>query len=147
MDWLIFHLTGDVVTHYWYDVQCKAFGFVRNKHHEGIVCSPIIRAAAIPDTNVLIYKDEDIIYVGSVNHRPKVWTMYSLDSEWVQCDCPVAREGMICKHTMKVFKMLHLDIHDGLIVKQEGALHGVDCRTIMLFKSPPGFTTRRTTDA
>ena len=38
MDWLIYHLTGDVVTHYWYGVQCKAFGFVRNKRHEGIIC-------------------------------------------------------------------------------------------------------------
>ena len=31
MDWLIYHLTGDVLTHYWYSVQCKAFGFIRNK--------------------------------------------------------------------------------------------------------------------
>lgn len=131
MDWLIYHLTGDVITHYWYGVQCKAFGFVRNKHHEGIVCSAIIRASAIPDTNVLICKDEDIAYVGSVNNRPKVWTIHSPDSEWAQCDCPVAREGMICKHTMKVFKMLHPDIHDGLIVRQAGTLHGVDRGTPM----------------
>ena len=131
MDWLIYHLTGDVVTHYWYGVQCKAFGFVRNKQHEGIVCSAIIRASRIPDTNVLICMEDNIAYVGSVNNRPKVWTIHSPDSEWAQCDCPIAREGMICKHTMKVFKMLHPDIQDGLIVRQAGTLHGVDRSTPM----------------
>ena len=30
MDWLVYHLVGDVLTHYWYGVQCKAFGFVKN---------------------------------------------------------------------------------------------------------------------
>ena len=30
MDWLVYHLMGDVVTHYQYGVQCKAFGFIRN---------------------------------------------------------------------------------------------------------------------
>lgn len=131
MDWLVYHLTGDVLTHYWYGVQCKAFGFVRNKKHEGIVCSAIIRASAIPDTNVLICMDEDVAYVGSVNNRPKVWTIHSPDSEWAQCDCPVAREGMICKHTIKVFKMLHPDVQDGVIVREAGTMHGVDRATPM----------------
>ena len=131
MDWLIYHLIGDVLTHYWYGVQCKAFGFVRNKQHEGIVCSAIIRASTIPDTNVLICMDEDVAYVGSVNNRPKVWTIHSPDSEWAQCDCPVAQQGMICKHTMKVFKMLHPDIHDGVIVREAGTMHGVDRATPM----------------
>ena len=30
MDWLVFHLIGDVLTHYWYGVQCKLDGFVKN---------------------------------------------------------------------------------------------------------------------
>ena len=91
MDWLIYHLTGDVLTHYWYSVQCKAFGFIRNKNQEGIVASAIIRANDIPDTNVLICEDEDVAYVGSVNNRPKVWTIKCPNSEWAQCDCPVAK--------------------------------------------------------
>ena len=33
---------------------------------------------------------------------------------------------MLCKHIMKVFKMLHLDIQDGVIVREAGTLHGVD---------------------
>ena len=72
MDWLIYHLMGDVLTHYWYGVQCKAFGFIRNTKQEGIVVTTIIRANAIPDTNVLICLGEDVAYVGSINNRPKV---------------------------------------------------------------------------
>ena len=75
--------------------------------------------------------DENKVYVGSVNNSHKVSTIYSLDSEWAQYDCPVAREGMICKHMVKVFKMLHLDIEDNIIVREAGTLHGVDCDTPM----------------
>ena len=131
MDWLIYHLVGDVLTHYWYGVQCKAFGFVRNKKHEGIICFAIIRASTIPDTNVLICMEEDKAYVGSVNNSPKVWTIHSLDSEWAQCDCPIALQGMMCKHTVKVFKMLHPDILDNVIVREAGTLHGVQRATPM----------------
>ena len=71
MDWLIYHLIGEVVIHYWYDVQCKAFGFIRNRNQEGIVASAIIQADAKPISNVLICIDDDVAYVGSVNNRPK----------------------------------------------------------------------------
>ena len=131
MDWLIYHLTGEVVTHYWYGVQCKAFGFIRNRNQEGIVASAIIRADAIPDTNVLICIDDDVAYVGSVNNRPKIWTIHSPNSEWAQCDCPIVAQGMICKHTMKVFKMLHPEIEDGIIVRHAGTEHGTQ-RTLTL---------------
>lgn len=75
--------------------------------------------------------DGDIAYVGLVNNRHKVWTMYSSCLEWAQCGCPIACENMICKHTMKVFKMLHLNIKYGVIVKEAGTLHGVDRTTPM----------------
>ena len=129
MDWLIYHLIGEVLTHYWYGVQCKAFGYVRNHKHEGIVASAIIRASTIPDTNVLICLEDNVAYVGSVNNRPKVWTIHSPNSKWAQCDCPIASQGMICKHVVKVFKMLHLDIEDGVIVHEAGTLHSVE-RTV-----------------
>ena len=124
MDWLIYHLTGDVLTHYWYSVQCKAYGFICNKKQEGIVASAIMGANDIPASNVLICMDADVAYVMSVNNRPKIWTIKCPDSEWAQCDCPVAKEGMICKHTVKVFKMLHPGFVDGAIVREAGTRHG-----------------------
>lgn len=108
VDWLIYHLVGDVVTHYWYQVQCKLYGFGRNKRQEGHVCSAPLRAHAIPDEYIVLNPDgENIAYVASVNNLPKVWTVHSPGSEWAQCDCPVAERGDICKHVVKVFKMLH----------------------------------------
>lgn len=33
---------------------------------------------------------------------------------------------MICKHVVKVFEMLHLDIEGGVIVREVGTLHSVE---------------------
>jgi hypothetical protein len=54
MDWFIYHLVNDVLTHYWYGVQCKIFGYIRNKKFEGIVINAMFRARDIPSTNVLL---------------------------------------------------------------------------------------------
>ena len=71
MVWLIYHLTGNVLIHYWYNVQYKAYKFIRKKKQEGIVASAIIRANAILDMNVLICMDKFVPYVGFVNNLPK----------------------------------------------------------------------------
>jgi hypothetical protein len=81
-----------------------------------------------PYANVLISLEDNVAYVGSVNNRPNVWTIHFPDSEWAQCDCPIASHGMIFKHVVKVFKMLHLDIEDGEIVREADTLHGVERR-------------------
>ena len=44
---------------------------------------------------------------------------------------PVVKEGMICKYTIKVFKMLHPNIDNSIIVCKAGTKHGVDCGTSM----------------
>ena len=75
--------------------------------------------------------DEGVAYVASVNNRPKVWTIHAPDSEWAQCNCPIAKEGMICKHIVKVFKMLHPHVDDGTMVLEAGTKHGVDRATLM----------------
>lgn len=38
MDWLNYHLMSDIVTYYWYGVQCKAFGFIRKKTNKKGLC-------------------------------------------------------------------------------------------------------------
>jgi hypothetical protein len=117
MDWLIYHLVEDVLTHYRYDVQCKIFGYVRNKKQEGIVASAILRAQDIPDCNVLIYLNgEDIVFIASMSHRPKVWTIHAPNSEWLQCDYLHAQLRIIYKHAMKMFKFLHSNVPDGAVV-------------------------------
>jgi hypothetical protein len=52
MDWLIHHLLEDVVTHYWYNIQLKDYGFICNSKEEFIIVSAIVRAQEIPDDYV-----------------------------------------------------------------------------------------------
>jgi hypothetical protein len=127
LDWLIFHLVENVITHYWYGVQCKFFVYVKHKKQECIVALVVLKAQDIPNSNVLLCPNgEDIAYVASINHTPKVWTIHSPSSKWPQCECPLAEQGIACKHVMKVFKMLHLNIHDGAIVRDMGTFHGLN---------------------
>ena len=122
MDRLIHHLVGDVVTYYWYNMQLKEYWFIRNSK-EFIVVSAIVRAREIPDDYVWLYPEgEDIAHVGSMNHEGKVWIVYCPDTEWAQCACSIGT----CKHTMKVFQLLHPDVEDGFIVKHSGTIHGVN---------------------
>lgn len=67
-----YHLMGEVVTDYWYGVQCKVFGFICNTKHEGIVVSIIIRANVVLDTNIFICMDADVTCIGLVNNHLKV---------------------------------------------------------------------------
>ena len=117
MDWLIDHLVEHVTTYYWYARKLRECGFVRNVRQELIVVSAIVRAEQIPDEAVLLNPDgEDIALVGSINHKSYIWIVYSLDSEMAVCSCPLGLQGDLCKHTVKVFKMLHPNVQDGLFV-------------------------------
>jgi hypothetical protein len=114
MDWLIYNLVGDVLTHYWYGVQCKMFEYVKNLKQEGFVARALLRIHDILDTNVLLHPDgEDVAFVASTNHLGKVWTIHAPTSKWRQCESPFAAQGVVCKHLMKVFKMFHPNIGDG----------------------------------
>jgi hypothetical protein len=100
--------------------------YVRNKKQEGIGNNALFLAHDIPYTNVLFHLDgEDITFVASTNHLEKMWIVHAPTLEWPQCDCPFATQGIICKHVMKVFKMLHPNIGDGSIVREINTLHRV----------------------
>jgi hypothetical protein len=74
----------------------------------------------------MLHQDgKDITLVASTNHPPKMWTIHVPSFEWPQCNCPIATQGIICKHVTKIFQMLHPCISDGAIVRKTGTLHGV----------------------
>jgi hypothetical protein len=76
MDWLIYELTGDVHTHYWYAVQCKLYGFIANRNAEHIVASTVLWARGIPDHLVWLFPGgQDIAQVMSINHYSEVYTI------------------------------------------------------------------------
>jgi len=97
MDWFIYHLVGDVLIHYWYGVQCKIFGYIKNNFFEGIVINVMFRAHDIPSTNVLLYPyGVNIAFMASCNHPPKFWIVHAPNSKWPQCDYRLVARGIIC---------------------------------------------------
>lgn len=103
----------------------------RNK--KDIVALTIIKINTKRDTNFWICMDKDVIYVGIVNNYPNVWPIQASDLEWVQCDCPIAKKGMICKHIVKVFKMLHPNVDDNIMVCEVGTKYNVQHNTLMTY--------------
>jgi len=126
MDWFIYNLIRDVLTHYWYGVQCKKFGYVKIKKQKGIVASAFLRAHDIPNTNVLLPKWGGHCICG-IHQPPRKSADHTCSNfKMAECDCPLIAQGIVCKHVMKVFKMLHQNIRDiGSIVREINILHGV----------------------
>ena len=124
MDWLVYHLVRDILVHYWYAVQCKLYGFIENGKAEGIVANAVIMALEIPDEYVLICEDEDVAYVASKTNFPSIWLVTSPNTDWAQCNCPLGMRGNICKHVVKVFRMLNGQVEPGDIIKYAGSLRG-----------------------
>jgi hypothetical protein len=139
MDWLIYHLTGDVIQHYWYAVQCKLYGYIRNKNAERVVASAVLRARDIPDDFVKVYPGgQDIGQVISVSNYPRTYTVLAPGEEYAQCNCPWAERGNICKHTMKAYKVIHPNSSDTRIIQERGCLRGT-CATDVTNISVDGF--------
>ena len=92
MNWLVFHLIGDVLTHYWYGEQCKLYDFVKNRKLKEIGTGAILSARKIPINFIFMYPNEkDVAFVISINNYPVVGTVSCPNSIWAFCDCPICR--------------------------------------------------------
>ena len=126
MDWLIHELTGEVLTYFWYQCLRKRFGFVINKPQEYIVVGMLMKACNIPDRNVTLSTEEGApTIVRSCNKPHMLYTIFNLGSEWACCTCSQANRGYICKHKLKVLRMLKPDVEEGSIVRLYGLLKGI----------------------
>ena len=108
VDWLIYHLLKDVLIHYWYAVQCKIYGFIKKGKAEGIVASAVIRALDILNEYVSISEETNVAYVAFQTNFPTIWVVTSPNSDWVHCNCPLGMRGNMCKHAIKVFRMINV---------------------------------------
>ncbi len=77
--------------------------------------------------------------MASTNHVGKVWTIHTLTSKWLECDCPLVAQAIVCKHVMKVFKMFHLNNGDGSIVREISNLHGGAHGGVILEHNSPNY--------
>jgi hypothetical protein len=107
-------------------VQCKLYGFITNKKAERVVASAVLRTKDIPDHLVKLFPGGPsyVAQVISVNHYPEVYTILAPKEEYAQCNCSWADQGNICKHAVKVYKMIHPEVDNGTIIRRRGTLHG-----------------------
>lgn len=82
IDWLIYHLSGMWLHTIGTTSNVRLLGLFKRKNMRVFFCVAIIWANAIPDANVLVLMNKDVLYVGPVNNWFKVWTIHSLDSTW-----------------------------------------------------------------
>ena len=128
IDWLIYHLLKDVFIHYWYAVQCKIYGFIKNDKAHDIVASAVIRALDILDEHVIISEGVNVAYIASQTNFPTIWVVTSLNSDWAHYNCPLGMRGNMCKHVIKVFRMINTDVLGYDIIRYACTLRGTIAR-------------------
>ena len=127
LDWVIYKLTGEILSHYWYQSMRKQNGFVPNLKQEQFVINAVVKARKIPDSCVTLpIADDGPALVTSSNNPSTLYSMYSPDCEWGCCDCAWALKGNICKHQIKVLMILHPSLAEGTITRYCGSLAGTD---------------------
>ena len=125
LDWVIYELTEEILSHYWYQAMRKQHGFVPNLKQEQFVINAVLKAREIPDSCVTLpIADDGPALVTSKSTASKVYLVYNPDSEWGCCDCAWALKGNICKHQVKVLLMLHPSLAEGTITRYCGSLAG-----------------------
>ena len=125
LDWVIYELTGEILSHYWYQSMRKQHGFVPNLKQEQFVINAVLKAREIPDSCVTLpIADDGPALVTSKTNPDKLYSVYSPDCEWGCCDCMWALKGNICKHQIKVLMILHPSLAEGTVTRYCGSLAG-----------------------
>ena len=125
LDWVIYELTGEILSHYWYQAMRKQHGFVPNLKQEQFVINAVLKAREIPDSAVTLpIADDGPALVTSKKNPSKFYSIYSPDCEWGCCDCMWALKRNICKHQIKVLMILHPSLAEGTITRYCGSLAG-----------------------
>ena len=123
LDWVIYKLTGEILSHYWYQAMRKQHGLVPNLKQEQFVINALLKAREIPDSCVTLpIADDGPALVTSMNNASKLYSVYSPDCEWGCCDCLWALKGNICRHQIKVLMILHPELAEGTITRYCGSL-------------------------
>ena len=125
LDWVIYELTEEILSHYWYQAIRKQHGFVPNLKQEQFVINAVLKAREIPDSCVTLpIACDGPALVTSKSNVEKVYSVYNPDCEWGCCDCAWALKGNICKHQIKVLMLLHPSLAEGTITRYCGSLAG-----------------------
>jgi hypothetical protein len=151
MDWLIHQLIHDVIMKYEYNQYLKESGFILNKKAERLVINSVLQSLKIPDSCVSLPTEAGQLALVTLSKRPHVrYAVYNPDTEWASCECVYAQKGNLCKHQIKVLRMMKPELADGTIVKVCGTLYGTRVGGVSALRrplSPPADSPRRPSSA
>jgi hypothetical protein len=147
VDWLIHDLTHNVIMKYEYNQYLKDSGFISNKKAEHLVINSILQSLKIPDSCISLPTVEGQSALVTSSKRPHVeYAVYNPDSQWACCECVHSQKGNLCKHQIKVLRMMKPKLANGTIIKVCGTLYGMRLgRVSALCKlvSPGALSSRR----
>ena len=89
----------------------------------GIVVSALIQAWDIPDNDVTLSVVEGgPAFVMATTHRHIWHAVYNPGEFWATCTCIHSLRGNICKYQIKVLRLMHPDLTEGMVTKFCGGL-------------------------
>ena len=116
LDWVIYKLKGEILSHYWYQAMWKQHAFVPNLKQAQFVINAVLKAREIPNSCVTLPIANDCpVVVTSKTNLAKLYYVYNPNCELGCCDCVWALKGNICKHHIKVHIILHPSLVEGTI--------------------------------
>jgi hypothetical protein len=125
VDWLFHELTHDVIMKYKYNQYLKESGFISNKKAERLVINSVLQSLKIPDSCVSLPTVQGQPVLVTSSKRPHVkYAVYNLDTQWACCECVHSQKGNLCKHQIKVLRMMKPKLANGTIIKVCGTLYG-----------------------
>lgn len=85
----------------------------------------LMKAKFIPNYCVMLPSQLGRYTVVTSKTKIQKWYwMYNPREEWVACDCPHGMKGSMCKHQMKVLRMMHPNLVEGKITIYCGSMKG-----------------------
>jgi hypothetical protein len=111
---------------YEYNQYLKGSRFISNKKAERLVINSVLQSWKISDSCVLLPAEAGQPALVTSSKRPHVrYAFYNPDTQWACCECVHAQEGNLCKHQIKVLRMMKPELANGTIMKVYRTRYGI----------------------
>jgi hypothetical protein len=92
---------------YKYNQYLKENSFISNKKVEHLVINSILKSLKISDSCFLLPTEARQSALVTSSKWPHIrYAVYNLDTQWACCESVHAQKGNLCKHLIKVLRMI-----------------------------------------
>jgi hypothetical protein len=138
VDWLIHELTHDIIMKYEYNENLKESGFVSKKKAECLVINSVLQSLKISDSCVSLPTEAgQPMFMTSSKRLHVKYAVYNPDTQWTCCKYIHSHKGNLCKHQIKVLRMMKPELANGVIVKVCRTLYGTILGGVSVLCRPP----------